>query len=290
MGKWRAVITIALALVIAGSASMFAYKWLKKQSAGKTLVEANTVAVPVAVAAADLNWGTKLKAEMVDTVSYLKESLPPGHFSSEETLAGRVLINPVKKGEAILECRLAPPDVTTGGVTAIVKPGKRALAVKGDKVIGISGFIRPSNRVDVLVTMKNPRTKKEMTKTVLENVLVLATGTEIQQNPEGGKPHAVDVYTLELTPTEGEKLTLASTMGKLQFALRNVTDGENILTRGATISGTLSSLRPKDKVRSGKKWVPAKKHVVVVMKGDKVSKKSFKQARRDTSHVYKKDT
>ena len=276
MGKWRAVITIVLALVIAGTASMFTHRWLKKTKI-TTSSEVKIVAVPVAVAATDLTWGTKLKNEMVDTVSYLKESLPPGHFTSVEKLTGRVLINPVKKGEPILEYRLAPVDVKTGGVTAIVKPGKRALAVKGDKVIGISGFIRPNNRVDVLVTMKNPRTKKEMTKLVLEDVLVLATGTEIQQNPEGGKPHSVDVYTLEVTPSEGEKLALASTNGKLQFALRNVTDKENILTKGATISGTLSSLRPRDKVRSGKKWVPAKKHVVEVIKGDKVSKRSFKQ-------------
>ena len=75
---------------------------------------------------------------------------------------------------------MAPDSVTTGGVSAIVKPGKRALAVKGDKVIGLSGFIRPGNWVDVLVTITNPLNKRKITKTVLENILVLATGIEIE--------------------------------------------------------------------------------------------------------------
>jgi pilus assembly protein CpaB len=288
MRKWRAIITIVLAIMVAATTGMFTHKWLQKQVTAKEVVQVESEAVPVAIAAADLTWGTKLKPEMVEAVHYLKESLPPGHFSNPESLIGRVLIVPVKKSEPILESRLAPTSVTTGGVSAIVKPGKRALAVKGDKVIGISGFIRPSDRVDVLVTITNPRTKREMTKTVLEGVLVLATGTEIQENPEGGKPHSVDVYTLEVTPEEGEKLALAATQGKLQFALRNVADIETVLTRGATISSTLASFRPKERVKSGKRWVTPKTLVVEVIKGDKVTKMKFKHARRDTSHVNRK--
>ncbi len=271
MGKWKALIPIVLAFVVAATASIFTYKWLKKQTTPTEVVKVVSDAVPVAVAAVDLAWGTKLEPEMVQTVPYLKEGLPAGYTSNPESLKGRILISSLKPNEPIVEHKLAQASVATGGVSAVVEPGKRALAVKGDKVIGISGFIRPCNRVDVLVTMTDPRTKKDMTKTVLEDVLVLATGTEIQENGEGGKPHSVDVYTLEVTPEEGEKLALGAVKGKLQFALRNATDKETVLTKGATISGTLGSFRPKVAKRS-----PSRTFTVQVVKGDKVSKKTLK--------------
>jgi pilus assembly protein CpaB len=167
MGKWKAVFPIALALVIAFSGSVFLYKWLQAQTKPKEVVKVESEAVPIAVTAVDLAWGTKLKKEMVRTTPFLKESLPPGYFSDPSTLEGRVLITALKQNEPITESKLAPEDVSTGGVSAILKPGKRAIAVKGDKVIGISGFIQPGNLVDVLVTLTDPRSKKEVTKLVL---------------------------------------------------------------------------------------------------------------------------
>ena len=273
MGKWKTIIPIVLALVIALTLTIFLYKWVKTQTAPKEDVQAESKTVSVVVAAADLPWGTKLEPKMIDTLPYFKESLPPGYSSSPESLEGRVLISPVRQNQAILESGLAPDSVTTGGVSAVITPGKRALAVKGDKVIGLSGFIRPGNRVDVLVTITVPKTKEEITKTVLENLLVLATGIEIQEKSEGGKPHSVDVYTLEVTPDEGERLALASAKGKLHFALRNVTDRETVLTKGATISGTVASFRPKTKTRRQNK--KAAVTVREVINGDMVTVKIF---------------
>ena len=283
MGKYKAIIPFVLAFVIAATGSFFLYQWLKNQKSPKDVVNAApTNAVPVAVAAVDLPWGTKLNKEMIKTVMFLKESLPDGVFSEPNALEGRVSIVPLKQNEPITESRLAPDTVTAGGVSAIVKPGKRALAVKGDKVIGISGFINPGNKVDVFVTMTDPRNKMEVTKIVLQNIQVLATGTEVKENGKGA-PSPVDVYTLEVSPEEGEKLALAASEGKLQFALRNVTDGETVLTKGANIPQTLASFLgndPKQKAsnadKGNKKWIPRKKTTTVeIIKGDKVSRKKF---------------
>jgi len=283
MGRWKAFIPIALALLIATGGSVGLYKWLqgKTSSANVVKMEGEKVeAVKVVVATADLNWGTKLKKEMFKTVPYMKESLPAGYFSDPVKLEGRVLISPLKLQEPILESRLAPVNITTGGVSAVIKSGMRAVAVKGDKVIGISGFIQPGNRVDVLVTLKDPRNKEETTKLVLSNVQVLATGTEVEENEEG-KPNPVDVFTLEVDPEQAEKLALAGAKGKLQFALRNMMDTDTILTKGATISQTLASLRgdpPKPKTPEAiKRWVPRTRSTTVeTIKGDKVSKQKFK--------------
>jgi pilus assembly protein CpaB len=292
MGKWRAIIALTLALGVALLTSLFIYRWLEDKAMPqpqKVLAPAEE-SVPVAAAVTDLTWGTKLSREMIKVVPYYRKSLPGGYFSDIDSLEGRVVIIPLNENEAITESKLAPTSVTTGGVSAIVTPGKRALAVKGDKVIGLSGFIRPGNRVDILVTLNDPRYKgkTQITKIVLEDILVLATGTQMEDGDKkgkGGETSPVDVYTLEVTPEEGEKLSLAATQGRLHFALRNATDVKTVLTTGATIPKALASFQPPREKRpvssnSGKnnKGKGANNGVltVEVIKGDKVEKIKFK--------------
>lgn len=274
MGKWKTIAPIVISIVIAVTGSVFIYKWINLKTAPKEVVKVETEAVPIAVAAADLQWGTQLKPEMIKTTPFLKESLPAGHFTRTADLNHRVVIASIKKGEPVVEHRLAPNSVKTGGVSAVLGSGKRAVAVKGDKVIGISGFVNPGNRVDVLVTLRDPKTKLDKTKVVLENIPVLATGTQIQKN-EKGEPAPVDVYTLEVTVEETEKLFLAASQGKLQFALRNIIDAEPVLTKGTTISQTLASLSMREpKQKATRKWQPRQSSVTVeIIKGNDLKKK-----------------
>jgi len=130
----------------------------------------------------------------------------------------------------------------------------------------------------VLVTLTHTTTKTEVTKLVLENIPVLATGAQIQENDKG-EPAPVDVYTLEVTPEEGEKLALAATKGKLQFALRNLIDGEKVLTRGATIPQTLASLSSntqKPAAPKSKSSAPRNSFTVEVIKGGNVTQKRMR--------------
>ena len=291
MGNWRALVPIAISLVIAVIGSIFLYKWIERQRGPKETVRVEkTEAVPIAVAAANLPWGTKLKPEMIKMAPYLKQSLPAGYFSSTSDLKDRVIVLPLKLNESITEAKLAPTSVKTGGVSAILKPGMRAIAVKGDKVIGISGFINPGNRVDLIVTVEEPKTKKIKSKIFLENLSVLATGTEVQRN-EKGEPMPVDVYTLEVTPEQAEKVALAASEGRLQFALRSVTDSDDVLTKGVTVPELLAHQRwpeqqviapaePKKRVSSKpkkkKRWAPRRSVTVEIIKGTKLSKKKFR--------------
>jgi len=294
MGNWRTLAPIAISLIVAVAGSYFLYRWIEKQRAPQEVVQVQAEAVPVIVAAVDLPWGTKLKPEMIKTAPYLKESLPSGYFSNTKDLKDRILLTPLKINDPITEPKLAPISIETGGVGAVLKPGKRAIGVKGNKVIGISGFIKPGNRVDVLVTIEDPEKKEEKTKTILENLLVLATGTQIQEN-EKGEPSPVDVYALEVTPKEAEKLALAAVEGKLQLALRPVTDMDEVYTEGITVPQLLASYSyskpdqpplktvvkstPRKKSTPGKKrikrWVPRRTITVEIIKGTKVSKKKF---------------
>jgi pilus assembly protein CpaB len=299
MGKLKALVPIAISLIIAITGTVFLYKWIERQRGPKEIVKVEKMeAAPIVVSAGNLPWGTKLKPEMIKTAPYLKESLPVGYFSSTADLKNRVLIAPLKLNEPITEAKLAPTSVKTGGVSAVLKPGMRAIAVKGDKVIGISGFINPGNRVDVIVTVEEPKTKKIKSKIFLENIAVLATGTQIEKN-EKGEPMPVDVYTLEVSPKQSEKVALAASEGRLQFALRGVTDTEDLLTKGVTVPELFAYQRwseqhkitSKNTIDSNKKapskkairktskkkkrWVPRGSVTVEIIKGTKIKKKKF---------------
>ena len=239
MAKLKSFIPVGVAIIIALIASMMIYSYLQKKSKGQeVLVETQ----PVAVAVVDLPWGITLTKDMIKKVDFLKRSLTGDFFADLDSLVGRVLIYPVKANEPILESRLAPTNVKTGGVGAVISPKKRAVAVKVDKVIGVSGFIQTGSRVDVLITLSTGKAFAPITKTILENLLVLASGSDTKEK-KGFEERAsnTEVITLEVTPEEAEKLAMAAAEGKIQLALRNFNDTENVRTPGTTLPALLAS-------------------------------------------------
>ena len=294
MGKLRTILPLVISLFIALGGSFFVYRWMTSDK--EPPIEAVKVEDPdkvaIVVAKEDFPWGTKLTPELLSTNTFLKQSLPLGFFKDPDLLVNRIVISSLKQGEPVVEHRLAPTDVKVGGVSVVLDSGKRAIAVKGDQVIGISGFIKPGNRLDVLVTIKDPEKKIDITKIVLENIPVLASGTQIQDNGMG-EPSPVEVYTLEVTPDQGERLTLAATKGRLQFALRNVKDSDLIPTKGITIPQLLTSLtdaeekpekpekqilskkpEPKKKIYKKRYKKPTKKATIVTIKGLEIMDKT----------------
>jgi pilus assembly protein CpaB len=226
---------VAIALII----SLASYAFLNKKAQNRFRSQE---VVDVAVAGVDMPWGTVLTKAVVKSAPYLRKSLPDGYHVNAAEIEGRVLIQPIRANQPIFESSLAQSSIKNGGIAAVVRPNKRAMAVKVDNVVGVSGFIYPGNRVDVLVTLKDRADYKNiMTKIVLDNVLVLAAGSEVETTGKQEKPTKVDVITLEVTPEEGEKLALAATEGKLQLALRNSGDTAKVATRGTTIPVLLSS-------------------------------------------------
>jgi pilus assembly protein CpaB len=269
--KKRSLIFLGIAVAVALVASILSYNWLQK----KATVEVKALETqPVVVTMTDLNWGAALNKDMLKAVPYLKDSLPPGSFSDPAALAGRTVLFPMKANEPIFESKLAPIG-GKGGVASIVSPTKRAMAVKVDKVVGVAGFIHPGNRLDVLVTLLESKASgKPITKIVLENILVLAVGAELEKpNGKQEKASQVDVLTLEVTPEEGEKLALAATEGKLQMALRNYTDTDEVGTRGTTVPTLLASYLSAGKKSPSSRRVASQPEAfsVEIIKGNKVS-------------------
>jgi pilus assembly protein CpaB len=271
MNRIRIFIVLALAVTVGGAFALATYRWQKTQV---TTVE-KLPTRPVVIAVANLDLGASLRPEDVRTIDWPAESVPANAFEHVEDVIGRGLIQPVVQNEAILPNKLASKDAGAG-LAPVIRPGYRALSVRVNDVIGVAGYVLPGTHVDVVVTISPTPGLGEMTsKIVLTNVEVLGSGTKIERDTEQGKPIAVSVVTLLVNPAEAEKLTLASTEGKIQLALRNPLDPAAPATPGirpAALLGYVAS-RPVARVAAAApravEIAPAPAPTIEIIRGDK---------------------
>ncbi|HEX2461683.1 MAG TPA: Flp pilus assembly protein CpaB, partial [Vicinamibacterales bacterium] len=220
MNRIRTFIVLFLALGLGGTFAMATYRYITNRPVEKVALPTT----PVVVAGADLALGAELRKEDLRTIAWPADAVPAGSFTDPKDLVGRGLIQSMVQNEAVLPAKLAP--VGSGaGLPPVIPEGKRAVSVRVNDVVGVAGYVLPGTHVDVLATISPTNQDTDMTsKVVLTNVLVLASGTKIEQDVENNKPISVSVVTLMVDPLEAERLTLASTEGKIQLALRNPLD------------------------------------------------------------------
>ena len=228
MGRVRVFLVLALA-VTAGS--VFAYgTYTYVQSIPKGAPPAETRAV--VVAASDLDIGAEISDKDLRVIQWPKGSVPEQAISDPKDVLGRGVVMPIVQNEPILPLKLASKDAG-GGLPPAIPPGLRAVSVRVNEVIGVAGYVLPGTRVDVLATVNPTDQHGDITsKVILTNVQVLAAGTKIERDVEKNKPMPVSVVTLLVGPEESERLTLASSEGKIQLALRNPLDTATPSTPG----------------------------------------------------------
>jgi pilus assembly protein CpaB len=151
-------------------------------------------------------------------------------------------------GEPVLAMALFETG-TSGGLRAVIDPGRRAVSVKVDNVIGVAGFVTPGARVDVMATMRRVDRERAIpyAKVILQNVRVLAVDQKLEE-AKAGDPELVSVVTLEVTPLQAEHLIYAAHEGRLQLAMRSPGDQEEIKTRSVSVAEVLGSEEPKRRV------------------------------------------
>lgn len=224
------------ALFVAALATFGAYRLLAANSRS-----GDVILRPVIVATRDLPEGGVIDKLALKSVQWPLQSVPAGAFSSIDSVAGRVTRVAVFTGEAIVPGRLAP--LGTGpGLELKIPPGQRAMAVRINDVAGISGLLLPNSRVDVLVTIREENSDRQVAKLFMENMLVLSVGKEVQRDASG-KPIDATTVTLAVTPEEAERLAIAMNSGSIQLVLRGYGESKNIATRGATSGDVLSQLK-----------------------------------------------
>lgn len=187
----------------------------------------------IVIAQKEIPLGEKITQEHLTSVSLPNEAVPEGSFDTPEKLIGRVTVAKVALREPITNARLAP-EGAMAGLSGLIPPGYRAVTVRVDDEAGIAGFLYPGTIVDVLAVI-NPggNNDRSISKIVLQNIKVMASGSELDQRENGREPESVKTVTLLVTPEQAEALTLASTEGRLRLALRSSTDQQSAQTRGA---------------------------------------------------------
>lgn len=241
MNRVRIFTVFLLAVLAGGGLAYGTYDYL--QNVPKEVVTMPTR--KVVVASTDLSLGRALRREDLAAIDWPTSSVPEGAFDDPAAIVDRGLIVSVVKNEPLLPAKLASKEAGSG-LPPIIPPGKRALSVRVNEVIGVAGYVLPGTRVDVVATA-NPtsRTEDITSKLVLSNVEVLAAGTRLEQDTPDGKPMQVTVVTLLVTPDQSERLTLASTEGKIQLALRNPLDTESPMTTGVKPGMLLGNAQPR---------------------------------------------
>jgi pilus assembly protein CpaB len=161
---------------------------------------------------------------MLRVVRYPKESVPAGAFSTMDSVVGQTTKVFMSTREPVTATKLSSRG---GGLSMLVRPSMRAASLEVNQISGVSGFVLPGDRVDVLVTV-DPRNSSDdaVTRTVLQNVEVLAAGQKTEQ--QDNKPITVQSVTLLVDPEGAETLALALHEGKVHLVLRNPDDQEQV--------------------------------------------------------------
>jgi pilus assembly protein CpaB len=276
MARVRAFIVFVLAITAGGALAFGTYNYMQKQPAPTGSIATQ----PVVVAAGDLEIGTELRPEDLKVIQWPANSAPSGTFGKSEELVGRGVVLPMIQNEPVLPAKLAAKDAGAG-LPPVIPTGLRAVSVRVNEVIGVAGYVTPGTRVDVVATV-NPSTQAGdvTSKLILNNVQVLAAGTKLEKDGDKSKPTTVTVVTLLVDPDEAERLTLASTEGKIQLALRNPLDRSTPQTHGvkpAALMGVIQPQRPAMVARAKTAPAPqpqpvvpvAEQPTVEIIRGDK---------------------
>lgn len=205
--------TLPLALAIASGLAttglMYAYLKAQPQPAPLAATE------PMVVAATNLAESQPLTPEAVVIVQVPHR--PDGAFASADDLAGRHPLVPIPKGQPVLSSHLA----SAGASPALwhrIPPGKRAVTVAIDEVVGVGGFLKPGLRVDIVSVVRGDH--DWITRTIAQNVPILALAQEDESKQEDTSARVVPSATLLVTPQQAEAVSLATEQGKIRLMLR----------------------------------------------------------------------
>lgn len=250
MAERRYTLVFAVAVLTAGAATLGVYKQLEASRA-KNAIPTRAVVV----AAQEIPEGTRIDRAALSVERWPTHTVPDSVYGVVDSVAGRVSRIAIFPGDPIVERRLAPPG-SGPGIEVKIAPGKRAMAVKINDVVGLAGLIQPNSRVDVLVTLKEASTgQKQRAKVFMNNMRVLSVGTQVERGSDG-KPINATTAALEVTPDEAERLAVAMNQGAIQLVLRGFGDPEAVQTKGATESDVLAQLRSAPERVEPKKPAP----------------------------------
>jgi pilus assembly protein CpaB len=236
MNRRKLMIVLVLALSSGGIASYLSLGGLTHTAVA---APAPAVTTGIVVAARALAPGTLIQATDLQSIPWASDTPPAGVFTRAEEVVGRVVTVALAANEPILASLLAQAG-SGSGLPGLIPAGMRAISVSVDEVVGVNGFVGPGARVDVIATMDLSGGGEAVSRVVLQDVEVIASGHQLQADPSG-TPQQATVATLLVSPQEAEELVLATHKGRVQLVLRGGTDRAAVSTPGVRTSAMMGT-------------------------------------------------
>jgi len=235
-GKTPLLVAIVLGL-LAFAMSVLAVKKKERE------VKAGWNLVPVLVASNGISEGTVITYDMISQRPVPEQFVTSSVIKPDSAnyIVGQKVLVALQVGDPLLWSQFETSKAAEKLSTIVQKKG-RAITIQASGAQAVGGWIRPNDHIDIIGTFRDPQSQAQMAITLLQNVVVLATGkitgtTNINLLPEGDR-HYGDLSLLVL-PEEAEILTLAEGMGQLKFTLRNPEDIDVQEARGRATIDTL---------------------------------------------------
>jgi len=194
------------------------------------------------VAAKAMRFGDRVRPDNLKIIPWPSEERPEGSFEALQEVLGdkdepRYAMEAIDPGEPVLTSKITGAG-ERATLSAALDQGMKAVSIRVNDVLGVAGFVRPSDRVDVLLTrvIRNPKSGNEQTSVdvLLQGVKVLAVDQTADERKD--EPSVVKTVTFEVTTDEAQRLTLGANIGTLSLALRNIASASVEQTRPVTVA------------------------------------------------------
>ena len=244
--RHRNSLLFACAVGLGGLAAFGARGYISEQLAlERERLAPRTPMAQVVVAKRDLAKGETASADTMAVREVPREYLSASAVTPErfDGFAGARLTAPMRAGEPLLAGALEGADPST--FAAKVPSGIRAITVAVDEVNSLSGMLQPGDRIDLLLSVRMPGgvttapLAQEITRPLMQDVRVLATGRQIRPGYDERSARAFTAITIEVSPTQAQKLVVAQRIGKLTAMLRNPEDRKPIDAHPMDVYGLL---------------------------------------------------
>lgn len=251
--RWLLVGALLLGLMAAG----ITYSYFRQAATQQAVSRARPATIPVVVAVENIPARATITDKMVALREVPPELVTSGAARTLDSVTGRVAKENILAGEPVAEARLFPKGVKPG-LSFAIPAGRRALTVGVNEVIGVAGFVKPGDRVDILGTYKagsSPGGAEEYrSEPVVEDVPVLAVAQEASEKDAKEDAKVVTSVTLAVTTEQARRIAQAEEKGVLRLLLRPyvspgtapvVAKTENTARPATKPSTPIVTMRPK---------------------------------------------
>lgn len=235
----NSILILIVAVVLGTIAAFLARNWLQSRT------QVATTSTMIVAAAKQLPYGTELTNDNIQEMPWAANVIPPGAFTSKQDLlkAGRrITLSAIQQNEPILNSKITGPG-ERASLSTLLDKDKRAITIRVDDVRGVAGFILPNDRVDVVLirTSSESGGRRDISDLLLQDVKVIAVDQISSEQKD--RPTVAKAVTLEVTPFQAQKISLATNVGHLSLILRKSGDSNIVADRRVTesdLSGTES--------------------------------------------------